>query len=229
MQPYYEHNGITIYCGDCLEVLPTLTAADCVLVTDPPYGLAHSSGWTNALTNRDVTKAATAAIYGNASIMNDTDVSFRDAVLAWYGAGPALVFGSWKVARPAGVRQLLIWDKGDASGMGDLSIPWKPSHEEIYVLGSGFSGKRTSGVLRAIVPSRLTMGRLHANQKPVSLMKMLIQKCPTDRVVFDPFMGSGTTLVAAKQLGRRAIGIELDERYVNIAIDRLQQEILELI
>ena len=223
MQPYYQTDTITIYHANCLDVLPTLTAAECVLVTDPPYGLAHSSGWTSALYGN------TAAEYGDGSIANDLNTSARDTVLQWYGAGPALVFGSWKVARPVGVRQLLIWDKGDASGMGDLSIPWKPSHEEIYVLGSGFSGKRTTGVLRAYVPARISFGRQHPNEKPVSLLKMLIQKCPDDRIVFDPFLGSGTTLVAAKQLGRRAIGIELDERYCEIAANRLQQEVMALV
>ena len=221
MQPYYQTDTITIYHANCLDVLSTLTAAECVLVTDPPYGLAHSSHRTSALYGN------TAAEYGNGSIANDTTTAFRDAVLQWYGVGPALVFGSWKVARPAGIRQLLIWDKGEASGMGDLSIPWKPSHEEIYVLGSGFSGRRTTGVLRAYVPARISFGRLHPNEKPVSLMKMLIQKCP-DLTILDPFMGSGSTLAAAKQLGRRAIGIELDERYCEVAANRLQQEVMAL-
>lgn len=221
MRPYYEQNGITIYHGDCLEVLPLLDAAQCVLVTDPPYGLAHSSNRTSALYGN------IAAEYGNGSVVNDHDTSARDAMLVWYGDGPAIVFGSWKVNRPKNIKALLIWDKGDTSGMGDLSMPWKPSHEEIYVLGSGFAGKRTGGVLRAYVPSRISFGRIHPMQKPVSLLKMLIQKCPAG-MILDPFMGSGSTLVAAKHLGRRAIGIEQDERYCDIAAQRLQQEVMSL-
>lgn len=219
MQPYYEHNGITIYHGDCRDVLPNLSAD--ILVTDPPYGLAHSSNRTSAL------YGAVDAYYGDGSIANDQDTTLRDFVLQWAGTRPALVFGSWKVQRPANVRALLIWDKGEASGMGDLSIPWKPSHEEIYVIGSGFQGRRTTGVLRAYVPARISFGRLHPNEKPVSLMKMLLQKCP-DGVVVDPFMGSGSTLRAAKDLGRRAIGIDLEERYCDLAARRLSQEVMEL-
>jgi site-specific DNA-methyltransferase (adenine-specific) len=112
--------------------------------------------------------------------------------------------------------------------MGDLSLPWKPSHEEIYVLGSGFHGHRGGAVLRAYVPPRVSMGRLHPNEKPVKLLVQLIQKCPAG-VILDPFMGSGSTLRAAKNLGRRAIGIELEERYCEAAARRLSQEVMELV
>jgi site-specific DNA-methyltransferase (adenine-specific) len=110
--------------------------------------------------------------------------------------------------------------------MGDLSIPWKPNWEEVYVIGIGFSGKRTTGVLSGhTVVTWASKGRQHPNQKPVSLMRELINKCPTGTIV-DPFMGSGTTLRAAKDLGRKAIGIELEERYCEIAANRLRQEVL---
>jgi site-specific DNA-methyltransferase (adenine-specific) len=218
MQPYYEANGITIFHADCRDVLPHIHAD--VLLTDPPYGLAHSSNRTSAL------YGATDDYYGDGSIANDLDTSMRDFVLQWAGERPALVFGSWKVQRPANVRALLIWDKGEASGMGDLSIPWKPSHEEIYVIGKGFSGARTTGVLRAYVPARISFGRVHPNEKPVSLLQMLLGKCPAG-VIVDPFMGSGRTLRAGKNLGRRAIGIEIEERYCEIAARRLQQEVMD--
>lgn len=220
MKPYYDHNGIQIYLGDCRDVLPYLSAD--VLVTDPPYGLAHSSNRTNAL------YGSVDTYYGDGSIANDHDTSLRDFALQWAGERPALVFGSWKVQRPKNVRALLIWDKGEASGMGDLSIPWKPSHEEIYVIGSGFHGNRTTGVLRAYVPARISFGRLHPNEKPVALLRTLLQKCPAG-IVIDPFMGSGSTLRAAKDLGRSAIGIELEERYCEIAAQRLSQEVVDFI
>jgi site-specific DNA-methyltransferase (adenine-specific) len=202
--PYYQQSGVTIYHGDCLEMLPI--AAD-VLVTDPPYGVSYSSGWDNQF--RDVT------------VVNDGDTEVRNAVLAAWGNRPAVVFGSWKQAKPTGTQAVLIWDKGTV-GMGDLAIPWFPCTEEIYVLGSGFVGTRTSAVMRCVLRNHF-----HPTEKPESLMCALIEKCPPG-VVLDPFMGSGTTLVAAKRLGRRAIGVEIEERYCEIAARRLQQEALPL-
>ena len=123
---------------------------------------------------------------------------------------------------------VLIWDKGGALGMGDLSLPWKPGHEEIYVIGSGFSGPRTNDVLQyPPVQSMASNGRVHPHEKPVGLLRALLAKCP-EGTAADPFMGSGTTLVAAKSLGRRAIGIEIEERYCSIAAKRLSQETLGL-
>lgn len=203
MKPYYDHAGITIYHGDCREVLPTVSAD--VLVTDPPYGMQYDSGWSGR------------------SIAGDEDTGVRDAVLSLWGARPALVFGRWSCPRPERVRALLTWDKGNWPGMGDLSLPWGPSTEEIYVIGDGFVGKRTGTVLRF----NRTSAALHPNEKPVSLLETLLRACPHG-VVIDPFMGSGTTLVAAKNLGRRAIGIEIEERYCEIAARRLSQEVLPL-
>ena len=119
---------------------------------------------------------------------------------------------------------LLIWDTKGANGMGDLSIPWKPSHQEIYVWGSGFVGHRGSDVLS--FPPEQSFGRDHPHAKPVDLMQELVGK--TTGTVLDPFMGSGTTLVAAKNLGRKAIGIEIEERYCEIAALRCSQGVLAL-
>ena len=217
MKPYFERDGIVIYHGDCREVLPMVEAD--VIVTDPPYGVAHFS-------NRSAHMYGEMAQYRN-RIDGDETTEARDWVLAWAGDRPCIVFGTWKMPRPAGTRAVLIWDKGEACGMGDTSLPWKPSHEEIYIIGSGFLGHRGGGVLRAYVPPRVAMGRLHPTEKPVSLLSQLIQKCPAGTIV-DPFMGSGSTLVAAHSLGRRAIGIELEERYCEIATRRLQQAVLPL-
>ena len=117
----------TLYHGDCLEILPTLPKVDAV-VTDPPYGIDYSSGWANK--------------FQKTAIANDGTTAARDAVLAWH-SGAALVFGSWKAPKPSGTKMVLIWDKGTV-GMGDISLPWFPCTEEIYVLGDGFTGSRTS-------------------------------------------------------------------------------------
>lgn len=216
MKPYYEHGGIAIYHADCMEMGEWQLRAD-VMVTDPPYGIAFETGMDHR-ENTDLTRAR--------SIAGDEDTALRDAALRLWGSKPAIVFGSWKVDRPGGVRALLTWCKGMNCGMGDLSMPWKPNTEEIYVLGSGYIGHRGSSVLDFQAPvSQVSWGRLHPNEKPVPLMLELIGKCPPG-VIVDPFMGSGTTLRAAKDLGRKAIGIEIEERYCEIAAKRLAQEVM---
>ena len=211
MKPYYEEAGITIYHGDAIAVLDEITAE--IAVTDPPYGISYNSG-----ARRDTLAA---------SIVGDEDTSLRDCFLRHWGERPALVFGTWRIPRPAGTRARLIWDTKGALGMGDLSIPWKPSDQEIYVCGQGFTGHRGSNVLRyAPVQSMASHGRLHPHQKPVELLSALIAKCPPYGRILDPFMGSGSTLVAVKKCGRDAIGIDIEERYCEIAANRLRQSVL---
>jgi DNA modification methylase len=206
VNPYYQDDHVTLYHGDCLEIGAWIEAD--VLVTDPPYGYSHSSNRVGP--------------YQRQAIANDTDTSARDSALTLWGSKPALVFGSWKQPRPAAVHTLLIWDKGDASGMGDLSIPWKPNTEEIYVIGKGFKGSRDSSVLRSRVVTWASKGRDHPNMKPVELLEQLVFKCPPG-VVADPFAGSGSTLVAARNQGRRAVGVEVEERYCEFIAKRLDQ------
>lgn len=219
--PYYADDLVTIYHGDCRGVMPALSWD--VLATDPPYGISYSSSYARWSGVYDGGSYADA----DGRIEHDEDLSLRDYVLTQNGDRPALVCGSRKTPEPPGCRAVLVWDKGDAAGMGDLSIPWKPNWELVFVLGEGFAGKRTSGVLRATNISRLSMGRAHPTEKPVTLWEQLIDKAPPGTVL-DPFMGSGTTLVAAKNLGRKAIGIELEERYCEIAAQRCSQEVLAL-
>jgi site-specific DNA-methyltransferase (adenine-specific) len=208
MKPYYEHAGITIYHGDCREVLP-LVSAD-VMVTDPPYGMSFQSGYR--------------AIKHEPIIGDDSTLS-RDAVLALWAGRPALVFGRWSERRPDGTIQRLIWDKGDWPGMGDLSLPWGPSDEELYVIGRGWVGRRGPSVFRV---DRLGAAEMdHPTQKPYAVMCRLLEWCDPAWRVVDPFMGSGTTLVAAKSLYRNAIGIEIEERYCEIAAKRLAQEVFD--
>jgi DNA modification methylase len=213
LKPYYDHAGITIYHGDCKEVLPPIDF-DC-LVMDPPYGINHSSNY--------------GASWENTEITGDCDTELRDWVISSIipQGLPMFVFGTWKVGRPARTRQVLIWDKGPASGMGDLRFPWKNSFEEIYVIGDGFCGDRSEAVLKGhSIITWESKGRFHPNAKPLSLLKYLIQRTQAE-VICDPFMGSGPTLIAAKDLGRHAIGIEIEEKYCEIAAKRLSQEVLE--
>ncbi|MFJ6429693.1 DNA methyltransferase [Microbacterium maritypicum] len=204
MSVYYQDEFVTLHHGNCLEELAWLEAD--VLVNDPPYGIDYNSG-------RRRTKL-------KSSILNDKDTAVRDGVLALWGDRPALIFGSWKIPRPEGTHTRLIWDTKGALGMGDLSVPWKPSDQEVYVIGKGFEGPRTSNVLSyAPVQAMAKHGRLHPHQKPIPLMQDLIGK--TKGVIADPTAGSGSTLVAAAEMGRKAIGVELDEADCEIIAKRL--------
>ena len=211
MNPYYSDDLVTLYHGDCREITEWL-AAD-ALICDVPYGISYKSG------QRRQTLAA--------SIEGDDDTSIRDGILAAWGDRPALIFGTWRIQRPAGTHTRLIWDTKGALGMGNLSVPWKPSDQEIYVLGHGFTGPRTNNVLcHAPVQSLGYNGRVHPHEKPIGLMQDLVSKCPKGWVIADPTAGSGPTLAAAKQLGYRAIGVEVEERYCEIAAKRLAQDTL---
>jgi DNA modification methylase len=209
MRPYYEDESVVLFHGDCREVTAWLEAD--VLVTDPPYGISYKSG-----SRRDTLAA---------SIAGDEDTSLRDWALATWGRS-ALVFGTWRIPRPAGTHTRLIWDTKGALGMGNLAVPWKPSDQEVYVIGYDFAGRRGSNVLRhAPVQSTARNGRTHPHEKPLSLMTELIAK--TKGVVADPFAGAGSTLVAAKMLGRPSIGVEFEERYCEVTAKRLAQEALD--
>ena len=213
---YYQDDLVTLYHGDCLEV-PEWLQAD-VLVTDPPYGMAYASS------SRKGEKLARVA--------GDQDTIVRDSALALWAQGlPALVFGRWSVPAPEGERQRLIWSKGSTPGMGDLSIPWGPSHEDIHLLGRGWKVSDT-GHKRgpSVITTHSARGGAageenltgHPTPKPVALMEALIERCPAG-VVADPFAGSGATLIAARNLGRRSIGVELEERYCEMIAKRLSQ------
>jgi DNA modification methylase len=221
MTPYYQDDAVTIYHGDCRDI-NAWDIAGGVMVTDPPYGIAYESNMHGH--GLDTATTANRAV----SIVGDESTELRDDVLQRWGSRPALVFGSWKAPRPATTRHILTWVKGDHLGMGDLSIPWRPNTEEIYVIGTGFTGHRGTSCLSYPGPvTWASKGRSHPHEKPVDLLRDLIGKCPPLAEVVDPFMGSGSTLRAAKDLGRRAIGIEISEAYCEIASNRMAQEVLD--
>lgn len=215
--PYYDDGVVTIYHGDCREV-DAWDLVGAVMVTDPPYGIAHASNRLQApLRGRQ--------------IVGDESTAVRDEVLGCWLPRPAIVFGTCKAPAPPGdARAVLVWDKGAQIGMGDLTLPWKPSWEHIYIYGAGFVGHRDSGVIRDLArnPTGSEGDYFHPHEKPVSLLVKLISKCPPLASIVDPFMGSGTTLRAAKDCGRRAIGVEIEERYCEIAARRMAQEVLAL-
>ena len=216
MKPYYADDRVTLYHGDCREVTEWL-AAD-VLVTDPPYGMGYKASGLHS--DAGLRKAAVQ------SIQSDEDTAVRDRALAMWGKRPAVVFGTWRYPIPDRPTHRLIWHKAGRHP-GVAPAAWFPADEEIYLLGGGWTGKPTASVLTTHEQRSMEPGRVgHPTPKPLNLMERLIEKCPPGAVA-DPFAGSGSTLVAAKQLGRHAIGVELEERYAEIAARRLSQDVLD--
>lgn len=215
MNPYYADDLVTLYLGDCRDVDAWLVAD--VLVTDPPYGVAYASGQMSRAKQPRVDR-----------IVGDETTDLRDEALRMWGARPAVVFGTWKAPRPPDAAHRLIWHKR-RQPPAMSSAPWYSADEEIYLLGSGWTGVPRQNV---IVTDEWRSGRGfvrqsgHPTPKPDSLMSTLIAKCPPGMIA-DPFAGSGSTLVAAKALGRACIGVELEERYCELAARRLSQGVLD--
>lgn len=213
MSIYYQDDYVTLYHGDCLELTGWLQAD--VLVTDPPYGVDYTNGWVEGRKRKTT------------AIANDRTPLARDAAINLWGTRPYIMFGSWRVDKPKNVRQTLIWSKNGDPGLGDLTMPWGSSHEEIYVSGKGeiWGGVRIGSVLTFDKP-RGAERPDHPTPKPIPLMEHLIERCPSG-VIADPFAGSGSTLVAARNLGRKAIGVELEEKYCEIIANRLSQSVFD--
>jgi len=224
MEPYYQDDQVTLYHGDCLELADLWTCAD-VLVTDPPYGISAKAK------KGSYQRGGGGQEYLNNCIAGDRTTETRDAAIALWGDKPRIVFGSWRAPRPEPVFQRLIWHKaGSVFGLGTAAFI--SQDEEIYVSGAGW--RMTQPPLRSVItttePRQGANGEAakfgHPTPKPVSLMVTLMDRCPPGTIA-DPFAGSGSTLVAAKALGRKAIGVELEERYCEIAANRLRQDVLD--
>jgi len=214
VKPYYQHADITIYHGDCREVLPTLEPVDLVL-TDPPYGIGEEY-----------------------LSFNDRRENLRELIADTMRL--LLTHNADLVKRPClitcGVRNvhlypeptwILCWFISGAGGSGPWGFStWQPilAYGEDPYLSNGL-GRRPD----AFWMTETSEANGHPCPKPIGPWKWLLTRgSPYDSdVILDPFMGSGTTLRAAKDLGRKAIGIEIEEKYCEIAAKRLSQEVLE--
>lgn len=203
--PYYEHAGITIYCSDCRNLFGQLQAH--FLALDPPYGTNQHGGYGRRQ-------------LGLKTIANDADTSLRDTILEWWGHRAAIVFGSPRRPEPPGQWDYrLVWDKG-SPGLGS---PWRWQHEMVYARGEWSNQPGVPSIFR-ISAGNSMRERLHPHEKPVPLMCALL--AGTEGTILDLTMGSGSTLEAAKRLGRNAIGVDLEEQNCEIAAKRLAQEVL---
>lgn len=206
MKPYYEDKYCTIYHGDCWEILPQLEPVDLVL-TDPPYGIMLNGSASSRRFNKN---------RSNGALLWDVLPSDEVLKSVIQKAKRSMVWGGNHFG--IGVTKgWLVWDKkNDGLNFGECEYCWTTMtfapriHREFCVNIDG--------------------GKIHPTQKPINLMIWCIgiaDKQEFNETILDPFMGSGTTLRAAKDLGRKAIGIEIEEKYCEIAAKRLSQEVFD--
>jgi site-specific DNA-methyltransferase (adenine-specific) len=206
MKPYYSENGITIYHGDCRDVLPSLGRFD-LLLTDPPYGLGDKwkgDGWAS-----DFGK-----LWNNGT--PDWDRSVFDG-LEKIEANDKVIWGGNYYALPP-TNSWLLWDKMQKHTGSEAEMAWTTTGKPVRIY-------RMSRV-QAYCGND---AKVHPTQKPVGLMQWCLSFFPDAQTILDPFMGSGTTLLAARLEGRQATGIEINERYCEAAAKRLSQGVFEFV
>ena len=201
IKPYYESEGITIYHGDCREILPQLDKVDLVL-TDPPYGIA------------DIFNGGRSGNWGNARSLHNE-------------------FKSWDISPPTKSELQLVSSKGEVViiwGGNYMELPpsrcwlvWNKPERGFSLAEAELAWTNKDAVVRVIDCHRYDSNKEHPTQKPLEVMTWCINQAGNPQTILDPFMGSGTTLVAAKNLNRKAIGIEIEEKYCEIAVKRLAQ------
>ena len=221
--PYFERDGVTIYHADCREVLPSLQSETIDMVlTDPPYLVSYDGRWGSdwGVIQGDTDPAWVAPVFAELWRLLRPD----SLCLSFYGRPHADTFlNAWKTVgfRPV---SLLVLVK-DRWGLGHFS---RNQHEPAYLLAKGHPSKPAAAISDVLSWERPNP-QFHPNQKPLGAISKLISTyTAAEANVLDPFCGSGTTLVAARALGRRAIGIEIEERFCELAALRLSQQLLDL-
>ncbi|MCJ7669541.1 MAG: site-specific DNA-methyltransferase [Dehalococcoidia bacterium] len=214
MKPYYQDKWVTIYHGDCREILPQLDVKVDLVLTDPPYGIDYQSARRTAWDRKPKIQGDSEFPLWIFDLIKPTS--------AW------LIFCRWDILpilpQP---KSFIVWDKGTHS-MGNLEHEYGRQWEAIafYPQARHEFAYRPIDIIRAmrIPPDKL----IHPNEKPEGVVSPLITANKGD-LILDPFLGSGTTCYCAKKLNRYSIGIEIEEKYCEIAARRCSQEVMELI
>ena len=222
MRPYYDEGGATIYCGDSREIAPAL-GFDGLVVADPPYGIGHPTDFVSrGRTKPNSTRLGTSAKCKDYPKVYGDDEPFDPAWLLSLGRARIIWGGNYFADKLPASGGWLVWDKErpDDLDQATCELAWSD-----VVKGVRRFRHLWNGCMRA---SREEL--VHPTQKPIAVMEWCLSLRWTRDFasVLDPYMGSGSTLVAAKNLGKRAIGIEIEERYAEIAARRLSQGVLPL-
>lgn len=216
MNPYYSDDLVTIYHGDAREVLPTIGPVGLV-VTDPPYAFGRSKPEWRVTASIPIILADTARHVSKGGAM-----AVLSAASGW---GIDFMLGAVSPVLP--FNRLLVWHKGFVNSA--VAGPWRWDIVPVLWFGRSTFGRPQGGssVYHSDGHTRLDAGD-HPSPLPIGLCRWLIEPFSPDAVVLDPFMGSGAVIAAARILGRRAIGIEIDEGHCETAVAQLQQGVLGL-
>lgn len=201
-----EIGDATLYLGDCMDILPTLDKVDAV-ITDPPYGIGEARA-----NNKSRSKLAQSKDYGVSDWDDKPPSDELIELIRSKGENQALFGGNYFTLPPTSC--WLVWDKlnGD-NDFADCELAWTNWPKAVRRLQWRWHGMIRQG----------NEDREHPTQKPLGVMKWVIELCPKADTILDPFMGSGTTGVAAIQMGRKFIGIEREPKYFDIACKRIEQ------
>lgn len=219
-KPYYQDDACTIYHGDCRDILPHLPKVDLVL-TDPPYGVRKKEEWDDEQHFRE-----------NIIRMLKLTRCVSSRVI-WFCADKMMA--EIVATRPFDLFRVLVWNKPAGSQFAGASHNKIWYSSELILLFGDKEDFKSVGTAKRMTYSVYDDRTLpfsefnHPTPKPIDLIQWLCENHSNDgHLILDPFLGSGTTLVAAKNLGRRAIGIEINYEYCKIAEQRLAQEVLSL-
>lgn len=243
-EPYYEDASVTIYHADCFDLLHELEGVGAV-VTDPPYSSGGAFRGDRAQqTTIKYVNSDTAAYRPEFAGDNRDQRSFLAWSTMWLNAARKATTTGAVLCSFIDWRQLpILTDAVQAGGWTwrNLATWWKPgirmqrgqfsaSAEYVIYATNGPSSSDFDGAVQNVFRCNAVTGddKQHIAEKPADVMRWVLQVVPPRSVVLDPFMGSGSTLRAAKDCGHRAIGIEVDERYCEIAARRMAQEVLDL-
>jgi DNA modification methylase len=225
VSPYYQDSAVTIYCGSNLDVLPEIETADHI-ITDPPYGARTNKGARNNAGSESPITYAPLDVEDVGRLIPVFLGIAKRWVIVWYdieGIGHLASCGGDSYIRAG------FWRKPDATPQFTGDRP-AMAGEACAIFHRAGKKKWNFGGHPAFWEVYTERERLgHPTPKPIKLLTALVtQFTDENETILDPFMGSGTTLRAAKDLGRKAIGIEIEERYCEIAAKRMQQEVLNL-